>query len=192
MISAIIFDCFGVLTSDAWLPFKNKHFGDDRELFQQASDISKQSDAGYITYQDFLAGVADLSGMPFEDVEQAIENNVPNEPLFAVIRELKPKYKIGFLSNASAHLLDELFSAEQVTLFDAVSLSYETGFAKPDERAYDNIAERLGVLPEECVFIDDMERNCTAAREAGMQAVWYQDFEQTKTDLLDLLSQSEK
>ena len=108
-----------------------------------------------------------------------------------MIRELKSQYKIGFLSNASANLLHDLFTPEQVQLFDVASISYETGFSKPDERAYTITAARLEVEPEECVFVDDVERNCTAARDVGMQAVWYQSLEQTVNDLRKILANTE-
>jgi HAD superfamily hydrolase (TIGR01509 family) len=187
MTSAVIFDCFGVLTSDAWLPFKARHFGHDDDLTDQASSLSKQSDAGFITYNDFICGVADLAGMSHEQAYKEIEGNIANDPLFAYIQTLKPKYKIGFLSNASANLLDSLFSDEQANVFDALSISYETGFVKPDERAYQDIADKLGVPMEDCVLVDDIKRNCTAAKEAGMPAIQYRTLDQTIADLQKLL-----
>ena len=36
---AIIFDCFGVLAEDGWLPFKRKYIGDNLELMQTISDL---------------------------------------------------------------------------------------------------------------------------------------------------------
>lgn len=191
MVKAIIFDCFGVLTSDGWLPFKRKYFGHDKNLENQATDLNKQVDSGHADYNEFLEKVAELAHVPAKEARRAIEDNVADEELFAYIRkELKPRYKLGLLSNAGDNWLDELFSPEQVALFDAAALSYETGVVKPGKQAYAVIAERLGVQPEECVFIDDQERYCTAAREFGMQAVWYRGFEQMKQDLEPLLRQS--
>ncbi len=57
--------------------------------------------------------------------------------------------------------------------FDAVALSGELGFAKPDPETYHVIAERLTVEPSECVMIDDQEGYCEGARLAGMQAVHF-------------------
>lgn len=187
MIKAVIFDCFGVLSTDAWLPFKSRYFGDNPELFEEASSLSKQSDAGLISYQDFIAGVAKLAGMPVEQAHREIEGTAPNDPLFDYIAGLKPHYKIGFLSNASGNLLSMLFSPLQAAMFDAVAISYEIGYVKPDERAYEEIARRLDVPVEECVFVDDREGHCTGAREAGMQAVWFHDNEQTIADLNSIL-----
>ncbi len=188
MISAIVFDCFGVLMTDAWLPFKARVFGDDPELSLEATNLMRQSDAGLISYDDFIHSIAELASMPFIETKKAIDDNVANEELFAYIKELKKDYKIGLLSNASANWLADMFSPEQLQLFDAVALSYETGHIKPDQRAYEIVAERLGVDTSECVFVDDQELCCTGAREAGMKAVWYQNVDQTRTELNVLLN----
>lgn len=189
MIRAIIFDCFGVLASDGWLPFKRKYFGHDKELFEQAGDLNKQVDAGLADYDDFIREVAKMAGLSEAVARQAIEDNPPHAELFEYIRsELKPKYKIGMLSNAGANWLPELFSAQQIALFDAIALSYETGVIKPESQAYHIIAERLGVGLNECVLIDDQERYCMAARDEGMQAIIYESLEQTRADLEKILA----
>ena len=58
-------------------------------------------------------------------------------------------------------------------LFDTVVCSADEGMAKPDHRIYRLAAERLSLPPDECIFIDDAERNVEAAREVGMAAVHF-------------------
>ena len=192
MIRAIIFDCFGVLATDGWLPFRQKYFGDDPKLRQQVTDLNKQVDAGLADYKEFEQTLAELSHLPIAKVKQAIENNQPNEPLLELIKTLKSKYKIGMLSNAGANWLERIFSKEQIALFDATALSYETGFVKPDPRAYACIAERLGISPEEAILIDDQERYAGGAQEVGMQMILYQAFEPTKAELEKRLATNPK
>jgi len=192
MIEALIFDCFGVLATDGWLPFRKKYFGDNAELRQQVTDMQRQVDAGLADYHDFVQTLAVLSGVSVDEVWNAIRDNQPNEPLFELIRELKPHYKIGFLSNAGADWLHDIFTDEQVALFDAVALSYETGFVKPDPKAYQIIADRLGVPPENCLLIDDQARYAEGADEVGMAMIVYQDFEQLKTELKQRLAADAK
>lgn len=189
MIKAVIFDCFGVLVGDGWLPFKRKYFGNDPDLLDQATNLNRQVDAGLMSYEDFIKSVAELSGQPYFEVKREIERNPPQEEVFEYMAtKLKPNYKIGMLSNAGANFLSTLFTPEHLELFDAVALSYETGIIKPDERAYQIIADRLAVEPEECVFIDDQERFVTAARDFGMQAVHYRDYVQAIADLEYILA----
>jgi HAD superfamily hydrolase (TIGR01509 family) len=188
MIRAIIFDCFGVLTTDAWLPFKNKYFAQNEVLMARASELNKQSDAGFISYQSFLDEIGAMSGMTGQEVKSAISNNVPNIELFEYLRQLKADYKIGLLSNASDDWLGELFTTEQAALFDAQALSYETHFSKPSSEAYKTIADRLNVAVGDCIFIDDQERFVSGACDAGMFGIFYKDNAQLKAELTILLT----
>lgn len=187
MISAIIFDCFGVLMTDAWLPFKAKAFGHDPDLLEQATNLNKRADAGLIDYREFLTSIAELASITVLEAKSIIGNNVANESLFAYIEELKKDYQIGLLSNASGNWLAEMFTPQQVAAFDAIALSYETRHIKPDPRAYEVIAERLGLPVEECVLVDDQERCCGGARATGMKAILYRDVDQTRAELEQLL-----
>lgn len=183
MVKAIIFDCFGVLTTDGWLPLKQRLFGHDQSLFKRAGELNQQSDIGAISYRSFLDQVAKLAGLPVSEIAYAIENNVANEPLFEYIKTLKPTYKIGILSNAAENWLSELFTKDQLAPFDAMSLSCETGFIKPDPRAFKAIADQIGELPDNCLLIDDQERYCDGARQANMPAILYKSVDDLKNQL---------
>lgn len=191
MVKAIIFDCFGVLTTEGWLNFKEKHFGNSPELLEQATDLNKRANLGLLSDNEFINQVSGLANVSEDETRKSLRSNVPNEPLFDYIKnQLKPSYKIAVLSNASANWLPDLFSSEQIKLIDQAVLSYEAGVVKPDPRSFEVAAEKLGVKPEECVFIDDQERYARAATGVGMKAVWYRDFGQMKADLEKILADS--
>ena len=191
MIKAIIFDCFGVLATEAWLPFKAKYFGDDPDKFEEASDLAKRANTGLISHQDFIATAAKMAGITPWEAEQFISRNVPNEELFDYIEDLKKTYKIGFLSNIAGNFLHRMFTQEQLALFDTICLSFETGLVKPDPQAFIETTKLLGVEPSEAVMVDDQQRQITGAREAGLQAILFTDTEQFKNDLA-AISQSGK
>ena len=170
MIKAIIFDCFGVLTSDGWLPFRQKYFGSQPDLLNQATAINKATDAGLLSYHGFITKIAEMADVTPDTVRQEIERNVANTPLFDIIQhELKPRYKIGMLSNAAQNWLPRLFEPNQIALFDAIALSCDIGAIKPDPRTYQAIMDRLGVVADECIFVDDQINYCTGAQRIGMQ-----------------------
>jgi putative hydrolase of the HAD superfamily len=76
--------------------------------------------------------------------------------------------------------METLFSLEeQQQLFDTVFLSYQEGVAKPSREAYELVAERLGLQPDECVMIDDLEQNVDGAKLAGMSGVQHVTNQQT-------------
>jgi HAD superfamily hydrolase (TIGR01549 family) len=192
MIRAVIFDCFGVLTTEAWLAFKAQHFGHDPSLMQRVTEISHQADRGLISLDDAVQQTAELAGISADEFRRANGGNVPNQELFDYLKLLKPKYKLGLLSNISDDYLQQIFKPEQLSLFDGIELSYKTGVIKPQPGAYENAANRLGFTVEECVMVDDQERNVTGAREAGMKAVLYENFVQFKTELEKLLAADTK
>ncbi len=191
MIKAIVFDCFGVLTTDLWLDFRKNHFSHDAALDKQASILNRQSDLGKISYDDFIQQVAALAGISPSKTRLHIEGNVPNEQLFDYIRsELRPKYKIGMLSNAASNWLDQIFTPEQIKLFDAIVLSYATGFIKPQPEIYQLTAKKLGLGPSECMLIDDREMQLEGARRTGMYTIQYKNFLQMKGELDAILGSS--
>jgi putative hydrolase of the HAD superfamily len=72
-------------------------------------------------------------------------------------------------------------------LFDVVVDSAFVGLRKPDPAIYRLTCERLGVAPELCVFVDDLEPNIAAARELGMTAVHHRAPDQAVRDVLAAL-----
>lgn len=91
-----------------------------------------------------------------------------------LIAALRPPYRTAILSNADASLEQRLRDGLGLRhLFDDVVCSAIVSLAKPDHQVYRLAAERLSLPPEQCLFIDDAERNVTAAREVGMTSVHY-------------------
>jgi putative hydrolase of the HAD superfamily len=72
-------------------------------------------------------------------------------------------------------------------LFDVVVISAEVGMRKPEERIFRHTAALLGLEPAECVFIDDIEANVTAAEALGIVALHHRDPSPTRASLSDLL-----
>ena len=188
MIKAIIFDCFGVLVQGSLEQFIDSHFAYDSKKIEQAHNLNDQCSLGLISYEDQIIGFAEMAGLSVDATHQEMDNNPRNEQLLKFIRtQLKPKYKIGFLSNAGADWTSELFDENDLSLFDDFVLSYNVKLAKPDVRIYKLSANKLNVDPRNCVFIDDIERYCIGARDAGMQTVKYKNFYQMKKDLESIL-----
>jgi HAD superfamily hydrolase (TIGR01549 family) len=54
---------------------------------------------------------------------------------------------------------------------------------KPDPAIYKHLVDTAGIVPNECVFIDDLPRNVDAARECGMHAIQFRGIEACRTEL---------
>jgi HAD superfamily hydrolase (TIGR01509 family) len=84
-----------------------------------------------------------------------------NQPMIDFIHSLRPQYKLALVSNVN----------RRESLFDVVVASGEVGVEKPDAQIYQLATDWLGVLPEECLFVDDIPEFCAAAEQLGMQSV---------------------
>ncbi len=187
MIKAIIFDCFGVLTAtELWKEFIATLPEDVR---REASDLNRVRDASLISLKEFNDQIKQLTGRLPSVIESRTKDAVEkNEPLFNYIKELHKSYKTAILSNVGSNWVREVFLNDQEQkLFDEIILSYEVFVTKPDPDIYLLTAEKLGVEPEECIFIDDGEHNCLGAQKAGMKAVHYNNFVQCKMDIEQIL-----
>jgi putative hydrolase of the HAD superfamily len=72
-------------------------------------------------------------------------------------------------------------------MFDAVVISAEVGMRKPERRIFLHAAELLGLEPRECIFIDDIEANITAAEDVGLRGVLHTGAGPTAQRLSELL-----
>jgi putative hydrolase of the HAD superfamily len=113
-----------------------------------------------------------------------------NQPLADYVSGLRENYRTAILSNAGdlfRPLISKPYRLEE--LFDQVIVSAEEGLAKPDERIFHLACNRLGVLPAEVVFVDDMCENVEAARCLGMAAIHFQTTEQVLQDIKSRLAE---
>ncbi len=175
-VKAVIFDCFGVLTSEQWIPFRRKHFHTD-DARQFAQRMMNALVTGKIAPQEFVTTIADESNVDEDDVRESLSGSLPDNDLFTWISEHKDNYRISMLSNAGSNMLGSLFNKEQIALFDDIVLSFEVGLAKPDPAIFRLAAERLSLKPEECLFVDDKISFCNAAERIGMKSIHYSNYQ---------------
>jgi putative hydrolase of the HAD superfamily len=109
----------------------------------------------------------------------------PNERMLAFLADLRARgYRLAMLTNNVREWEPRWRAMLPVDeLFDAIVDSAFVGVRKPDPAIYRLTCERLGVEPERCLFVDDVERNCAAAAELGMAAVWFRDTEQAIAEM---------
>lgn len=174
-VKAVVFDCFGVLYNDAFKDFLSRNAKAIGTKTGYYYDLCNRSDAGLISDEDFYAEFAAVSGeSPAELRAEFHDTRHVNRRLIPLIEVLKPRYKIGMLSNTGAVLLEEFLAGHSIRhLFDVVVASSDTGFIKPEREIFELTAERLSVALEDMYFIDDSQANVEAARSYGMPSHLY-------------------
>ena len=104
----------------------------------------------------------------------------PNPPMIELMRELKGRgLRMALLTNNVREwepLWRSMVPIDE--LFEVVVDSAFVGCRKPDPEIYEITLERIGLAGDQCLFVDDVEVNCEAARELGMTAVHFRANEQ--------------
>jgi putative hydrolase of the HAD superfamily len=109
----------------------------------------------------------------------------PNEEMIALMRELKESgRRMAMLTNNVREwepLWRSMLPVDEI--FETVVDSAFVGCRKPEARIYELTLERLGLPAAACLFVDDLEHNCDAAREAGLSAIHFRDNEQAIAEI---------
>ena len=116
----------------------------------------------------------------------------PNPPMIELMRELKGRgLRMALLTNNVREWEPWWRSRIPIdALFEVVVDSAFVGCRKPDPKIYQITLERIGLTGNDCLFVDDVEVNCDAARELGMTAVHFQVNEQAIEEIRAALAGS--
>ena len=107
-----------------------------------------------------------------------------NTELAAYFAGLRPAYRTGIISNSFVGAREreqERYGFGQLT--DVIIYSHEAGISKPDPRIYHLACHRLGIRPEEMIFLDDVEENVAAARDLGAHGILFTSTAQAIADI---------
>ena len=189
-IKNIVFDLGGVLID---LDFKSAINGLQKAGFTnvkeqlQAFDregIFQKFELGEISADEFRASIRENSNVSLTDEEVDSLWNLmllesPREKL-ELILDLRSKYMVYLLSNTNSihwdYVCKNAFNYRGFRMddyFEETFLSYEMHLAKPDKAIFEKMLNDANLLPEETLFIDDLEANCKAAEEVGIHAHHY-------------------
>ncbi len=106
-----------------------------------------------------------------------------------LISTLAQKHRVVLFSNASAEqLLPVMKHLGLDRLFEKIFVSSDLKLMKPDPEAYLAVTKELGIEPQECVMIDDSQRNVDSAEALGMQGIVFEDTQACSEKLQSLLT----
>jgi putative hydrolase of the HAD superfamily len=192
----LLLDFGGVLTTSIWESFDafcrdeglpegtvRRAFRDDPEAL---ADL-RLLETGEISDSEFAARFGPRLGIKETDglIGRMFGGLAPEHEVIDAVRRLRGAgVRTGLISNSwgtgiyEPRLLDELF--------DAVVISGEVGLHKPQPEIFRLGAERLGVEPGACVFVDDLRENVAGAEAVGMTAILHRGPEATVARLEEL------
>ena len=127
-------------------------------------------------------GDAEAASRAYRDAVNGALVPVPGVP--GLLGELRERYCVGLLTDGPSRAQrSKLERLGWTDLFDAVVVTGELEAGKPDSRAFAALTDRLGVPPEETVYIgDNPAADVRGAKRAGMLAVQVLDGEDDDSD----------
>jgi putative hydrolase of the HAD superfamily len=196
-LKGLLVDFGGVLTTNVFDSFKAFCRAEGLDPAAFATLMTEDTEArrelrrvetgqiGEAEFGELLArklGIEDREGI----VDRLFAGMRPDEPMVEAVRRAKAAgVRTGLVSNSIGEGRYDRSTFPH--LFDGVVISAEEGMHKPQPEIFELGAERVGLPPSECVFVDDLRENCTGAEAVGMTAVLHRGAEGTITRLEELL-----
>jgi len=202
-VRAVVFDIGGVLErvedfeaalGAAW----RARLGMSPDEFHaalDAIDLGKLAETGQMSEAEYAARCATCLGLsPAQQVEFMADMwnwycGELDRELMAFAASLRPRVRTAIVSNsADGARREELSRYAFDEIFDPIIYSHEVGLAKPDPAIFELACSRLGVTPDESIFVDDVPEHCEAARRVGMHAILHLSTPQTITAVTALIN----
>jgi HAD superfamily hydrolase (TIGR01509 family) len=189
MIKAIFFDFDGVLTEDraGWLTACRNIRRSTGLPLDKIKDAylrkKKEHNMGEISAEEFWGSFCKNIGRTLEIslLLDAYKDIKINKPVFEISQKLRKKYKVGIISDNPKERF-ELIS-KQLKLdqkFDGLFISYMTNSLKNERKNFEFALKSFGYKPEECIFIDNSEKNLEIPEQMGFRTI---HFDEEKNDV---------
>ena len=182
-MKAIIFDITGVLFPyQPWVGPRPSH----EELLKIKKIVIDIYDDKRIS-KDYLKERIFLTSLPTEELEAVYKSlAVIDEEVFELIKSLSKKYDIYSIANETEKWTDiRLALYDFGKYFKKIYISSEVGFRKPEKEIFNLFLNETGLSPNECLFIDDKNKNIKAAKDLGFEGFEYKNFNDLKKYLVE-------
>ena len=197
-MKGLLVDYGGVLTTNVFDSFRAFCAANDldpdtvRRLFRsdpEALALLRRLEAGELDEDEFAQQFGPMLGV--KDNERLVERLFAGmEPEHLMIDAVRHAHAGGVRTGLVSNSWGRRGQYDRETfpeLFDGVVISGEVGLYKPQPEIFLLAAERVGLGPRECAFVDDLRENCKGAEAVGMTAVLHRDAEETVARLEQLL-----
>jgi epoxide hydrolase-like predicted phosphatase len=182
-IQGLLVDFGGVLTTNIWESFdlfcdnEGLERGTVLELFRgdgEALALLRSLERGAVSDEQFERDFGELLGVdPPGLVDRLFAGLSPEHSMIHAVEAARAAgIRTGLISNSWG---TGIYERAPMASFDATVISGDVGLHKPEPEIYELGAERIGVAPGECVFVDDLRENVAGAEAVGMTAILHRN-----------------
>lgn len=181
MIKNIIFDLGKVLVSFHPEKFINENVEEKyREDFYRVvfgGQAWADLDRGTLEYSDAVKMFSEELPQCAEQIKSLFDRKIidcisPIEDNVEIMKSLKGKYNLYILSNFHYPAFDNVFQNwEFFKYFDGKIVSGHCKLLKPEKEIYELLLNTYSLVPEECLFIDDVKANIEGAQKCGINGI---------------------
>ena len=192
MIKNIILDIGGIILDDGKENLR-KYLQVSKEETEKLYKIVygskgfRQYLLGYINLEECMNSVISENSEYKDYIEKMLlksnlKDIVPiKSDVLQVIRKLKERYKIYFLSNITKETYE--YIEEILNEFDGGIYSFKVHLCKPNPEIYKKLLYTYNLKKEESIFFDDRQRNVDIGNKLGIKSTKFN----TEQDILDVL-----
>lgn len=192
----LLVDFGGVLTTNIWISFQAFCEAEGlepatvKDAFRsdgQGLMLLRSLEKGELADEDFEQRFGELLGVSGEDlITRLFAGLRPNTEMVAAVEAVRAAgHPTGLISNSWG---TGIYDRAPLHIFDATVISGDVGLHKPQPEIYELGAERIGVSPDRCAFVDDLRENITGAEAVGMRGILHRDAAETIAELRRLFA----
>ena len=192
----LLVDFGGVLTTNIWDSFdrfcavEGLERGAVLELFRsdgEALALLRALERGAMADAVFERDFGEMLGVAPEGLIKRLFGGLAPEPAMieAVCTARATGIRTGLITNSWGM---GVYDRAPLEIFDATVISGDVGLHKPQAEIYELGAERIGVEPQACVFVDDLQENVAGAAAVGMTAILHREPATTVAELENLFA----
>ena len=172
MDKVILFDFFGVISSEVSPIFFKRYFNEEEAKIVKEEIMSK-GDKGELSEEEIYDLIAKrVNETPLKVKENFKELIHINYELVNYIKELKKEYRIYLLSNAVSSFLRRILKENNLyELFNEVYISGEIKLIKPYKEYFNYVIEKEDLDPSMCIMIDDNKKNIEGAISCNLNGI---------------------
>jgi epoxide hydrolase-like predicted phosphatase len=194
-LQGLLVDFGGVLTTNIWESFdafcenEGLERGTVLELFRgdgEALALLRSLERGAVTDGEFENDFGEILGVQPEGlIDRLFGGLAPEQSMIDAVSAARAAgVRTGLITNSWG---TGIYERAPLRIFDATVISGDVGLHKPQPEIYELGAERIGVEPAACVFVDDLRENVAGAEAVGMSAILHRNPAETIRELERLL-----